>query len=105
MQAEIRRLHFGEKWPIGTIVAQLGVHEDAVRRVLGLLGPRKSPVPRSKLIDPFAAFIEQKLSRYPTLRATRLHDMLTQRGFTGSVRTLRDYVRLVRPRQMAQAFL
>jgi hypothetical protein len=34
-EAEIRRLFFGEHWKKGTIVAQLGVHDDVVARVLG----------------------------------------------------------------------
>ena len=33
-EAEIRRLFFGEHWKKGTIAAQLGVHDDVVRRVV-----------------------------------------------------------------------
>ena len=40
VEAEIARLHHAEHWKVGTIAAQLGVHEDVVRRVLGLLRPR-----------------------------------------------------------------
>jgi ParB-like chromosome segregation protein Spo0J len=35
-EAEIRHLHFAEHWKVGTIVSQLGLHHDAVERVLGL---------------------------------------------------------------------
>ncbi|MBE7451605.1 MAG: hypothetical protein HS111_22730 [Kofleriaceae bacterium] len=34
------------------------------------------------------------LRRYQKLLATRLHDMVRERGFTGSVRTLREHVAL-----------
>lgn len=46
-----------------------------------------------------------QLERYPRLRATRLYDMLRDRGYTGSVRTLRRYVRIVRPVPKQEAFL
>ena len=37
-EAEILRLHGAEKWPIGTIASQLGVHHSTVRRVLAQAG-------------------------------------------------------------------
>ena len=36
IETEIRRLHFAEHWPVGTVASQLAIHEDVVRRVLGL---------------------------------------------------------------------
>jgi hypothetical protein len=44
-----------------------------------------------------ATSIAQTLARYPRLRATRLYDMLCERGYKGAVRTLRQYVAEVRP--------
>lgn len=104
-EAEIRRLHFAEHWPVGTIASQLGVHEDVVKRVLGLLEPKKSAAPRAHLVDPYVDFIDETLAQYPRLRATRLHDMVKARGYTGSVRTLRQYVRTVRPMPKKEAFV
>jgi len=105
-EAEIVRLHFAEHWKVGTIAAQLGVHPDLVRRVLGIGVPRTpdSP-PRSSMLDPYREFIDQTLARYPTLRATRLYDMLRERGYRGAVRTLRSYVATVRPRKRRDVFL
>ena len=34
LEARIIRLHFVEKWSMGTIAAQVGVHHSTVRRVL-----------------------------------------------------------------------
>jgi transposase len=105
-EAEIRRLHFAEHWKVGTISRQLSVHEDVVRRLAGLLSPKRIPAPVQPLLcGAYARFIEDTLERYPTLRATRLHDMLRARGFTGSVRTLREHVAEVRPRPKTKAYL
>ncbi len=106
-EAEIRRLFFAEHWPVGTIVTQLGEHRDCVRRVAGLCSPRRV-VParvRDGNLLPFEEFIAQTLALYPSLRATRLYDMLKGRGYKGSVRTLRRYVKRVRPVRRRGAFL
>lgn len=105
VEAEIRRLHFAEHWKVGTIATQLAVHPDVVRRVLGLLEPRTAPPPRPRLVDPYRAFITEQLEHYPRLRATRLYDMVHARGYSGSVRTLRDYVARVRPAPKQEAYL
>lgn len=106
-EAEIRRLHYAEHWKIGTIAAQLGVHHEVVRRVLGLLEPRvrSGPSREPPRITPYRDFIDEQLACYPRLRATRLYDMLCERGYTGSVRSLRRYVRTVRPIPRREAFL
>ena len=103
--AEIVRLHFAEHWKVGTIAAQLGLHPDVVRRVLGIGEVRVPGEPRATLLDPFRDFIRSTLASYPTLRATRLFDMLRGRGYLGSVRTLRNYVATVRPRKSRDVFL
>jgi transposase len=104
-EAEIIRLYFAEHWRVGTIAAQLGVHPDVVRRVLGLGAARPGGAPRPRLIDPYRGFIAETLARYPQLRATRLHDMLAQRGYAGAVRTLREYVAAVRPKPRREVYL
>ena len=104
-EADIRRLHHGEHWPVGTIATQLAVHADVVKRVLGLDEARASLPQRSRLVEPYVDFITATLKQYPTLRSTRLHDMVKPRGFTGAVRTLREYVATVRPKPTGEAFL
>lgn len=105
LDAEIRRLHFAEHWKAGTIASNLGVHPDAVRRALRL-GERKRPAQRlrPRMIDPFVPMVRETLERYPRLRATNIHAMLRERGFTGSARQVRRAVRELRPRR-AEAFL
>ena len=104
--AEIRRLFFAEHWPKGTIAAQLGVHPDVVDRVVGPLGPEpKVASPRPSVLDPFKPVIEETLKTYPRLTSTRLFDMVVERGYSGSLRTVTRYVSLVRPQPKSEAFL
>jgi transposase len=104
--AEIARLFFVEHWKIGTVAAQLGLHPDVVHNVLGI-GQVRTPEepPRPCLIDPYRPFVDETLTLYPTLRATRLYDMLHERGYRGAVRTLRRYVATVRPRPHREVYL
>jgi transposase len=96
--SEIRRLHYAERWKIGTIAAQLGVHPDAVRRALNRpSGPPPPRQPRPRITDPYLPFLKETLERYPGLRSTVLHRMLHERGFPGSVVQLRRVVRKLRP--------
>jgi transposase len=105
LEAEIIRLHFAEHWRVGTIAAQLGQHPDVVRRALGIGDARANGVPRPRLCDPYRDFIAQTLERYPRLRATRLYDMLRERGYKGAVRTLREYVVALRPQPRREVYL
>ena len=105
-EAEVVRLFFAEHWKVGTIATQLGIHPDAVRRVLGVGGARPPGAqPRARVIEPYRAFISETLAQYPRLCATRLYDMLRERGFRGAVRTLRRYVAEVRPKPRREVFL
>jgi transposase len=104
-EAEIVRLHYAEHWPVGTIATQLEAHPDVVRRVLGLGEPRAPSQMRARIVDPYRAFIDDTLGHYPKLLATRLYDMVRERGYRGSVRTLREYIALVRPRPKREAYL
>ena len=105
-EAEIRRLFFAEHWKEGTIVAQLGVHEDVVARVLGPHGPEpKGKPPRPCMLDPYQGFVCDTLERYPTVVATRIYDMISERGYTGSIRTLRRFVLDHRPTPACEVYL
>ena len=96
--SEIRRLHYAERWKIGTLAAQLGVHPDAVRRALNRpAGPPPPRAPRPLLTDPYLPFLIETLERYPRLRSTVLFRMLRERGYPGSAVQVRRVVRRLRP--------
>jgi transposase len=104
--AEIRRLYFAEHWKRGTIAAQLGVHFDTVVRVLGDFGPKAgTPRPEARVLEPYIPVVDETLGRYPKLVATRIFDMIVERGYSGSLRTLRRYVRVARPAPKSEVFL
>lgn len=106
LAAEIRRLFFAEHWKRGTIADQLSVHFDTVARVLGSFGPKAgTPRPDARVLDPYMPFVDQTLSRHPRLVATRIFDMIVGRGYSGSLKTLRRYVRTARPAPKNEVFL
>lgn len=97
-RARIRRLFFAEHWKVGTIATELGVHHDTVELAIE---PRRF-VNRGlsssvTLLDPYLGFMEQTLAQYPRLRATRLFEMIRDRGYKGSVYAVRRHVHRVRP--------
>jgi len=107
LEAEILRLHHAEHWPIGTIAAQLRVHHGTVRRVLAQAGvevAQKTTV-RASIVAPYMAFIVETLAKYPTLRASRLHTMVRERGYAGAPDHFRAIVARLRPRPAAEAYL
>ena len=105
-RTEILRLYHAEKWKIGTIARQLGVHHGAVRRVLkDAEEPRQQKRRRSKL-DPFIPFVKQTLADYPTLPASRLYEMARERGYQGKSEShFREMITPLRPKPAAEAYL
>ena len=97
-RAEIRRLYYGEHWKLGTIAAQLGLHRETVRAAVDHeSGAGRRGVYRPSALDPYLPFIRDTLAQYPSLRATRIHEMVRQRGYPGSVNQLRRIVKRLRP--------
>lgn len=105
-EAQIVRLHLIEKWPPGTIARHLKIHHGVVRRVLTRVGVPVSTIShRRSIADPYAAFIVETLTKYPDLCASRLHEMVRERGYPGSGAHFRSVVRRYRPQKPAEAFL
>lgn len=101
---KILRLHFVEKWTVGTIAAQVAVHHTTVRRVLESQGIASRLAVRPSLADPFLPFLHETLEKYPTLPASRLFAMVQERGYTGTAPHFRRVIARLRPRKPAEAF-
>jgi len=104
-EAEILRLAQVEKWRIGTLATQLGVHHSVVRRVLSQCGMLPERAPRPCIADPYMPFITATLHKYPKLPASRLHQMVKERGYAGSEDHFRTIVARLRPSPPAEAYL
>jgi transposase len=104
--AEILRLYHAEKWRVGTLARQLGVHHNTVRRVLAHAGQAPGLAAlRPSMVDPFVALIQATFAKYPTLRASRLYAMVRERGYTGGPDHFRHVVARYRPQPVAEAYL
>ena len=104
-EAEILRLYHAEKWRIGTIAGQLGVHHSVVRRVLTQDGTPVTKRSRATQLDPFIPLIVATWKQYPKLPASRLYEMCHERGYNGSPHHFRHMVAPYRPRPVAEAYL
>ena len=95
--AAIRRLLYGEHWKVGTIAVQLGLHRETVRAAVEReTGGVRPSLCRPSILDPYPPFIRDT-AQCPRLRATRIHEMVRQRGYTGSIFPVRRLVRRLRP--------
>lgn len=106
IEAKILRYYHVEKWRVGTIARHLVVHHSVVTRVLTQAGiPKAQQVVKSSMIAPFMGFILETLDKYPTLTASRLYEMVCQRGYPGGEDHFRYLISLYRPRPPAEAYL
>ncbi len=105
-EAKILRYFHVEKWLVGTIARQLGVHHATVDRVLSQAGLPKAERPhRASLIDPYLPFVLKTLEQYPRLTASRLYAMVRERGYSGGEDHFRHLIAHYRPRAQPEAYL
>jgi transposase len=96
-RARIRRYFYAEHWKVGTIASELGVHPDTVRNAIEAERFKSTQPLRASLVDPYSEFIRLTLDQHPRLRATRIYQMIRDRGYRGSIGQLRRAVSGLRP--------
>jgi transposase len=96
-RAHIRRLFYAEHWKIGTIARELGLHPETVGIAVETDRFNNTKTLRHSATDPYADFIREILAKHPRLRATRIYQMIRDRGYSGSIVQLRRFVACVRP--------
>ncbi len=85
---------------VSAIARESGIDRKTVRKYIerGLeapvYGPRK---PRQAVIDPFAAYLRERVTRYPGLTGSRLFRELKGLGYRGGYTAVTDFLRDVRP--------
>lgn len=105
-EAEILRFAHAEKWLVGTIAKQLGVHHTTVTRVLEHNGlPRAQRFTGPSIIDPYLPLITDTLKKFPSLPASRLYAMACERGFEGGESHFRGRIAELRPKPVPEAYL
>jgi transposase len=97
-RVQIRHYFYAEHWKIGTIARELSLHPDTVSLAIEAQRFGGSPPLRSSILDPFLEFIRQTLDQHPRLCATRIYQMVRDRGYKGSVVQLRRAVARLRPK-------
>ena len=106
IEAQIMRYFHVEKWKVGTIARQLGIHHSTVDRVLSNAGiPKVTRTDRSSILDPYLPFLIETLEQFPKLTASRLYGMVRERGYTGGPDHFRHLIAHHRPRPIPEAYL
>ena len=98
IRAQIRRYFYAEHWKVGTIASELGIHPDAVCNAIESERFKSSKPLGVSVVDPYIEFVRHTLDEHPRLRATRIYQMIRDRGYSGSVVQLRRTVARLRPR-------
>jgi transposase len=106
LEALIRRHFHVDHWPVGTIATQLQISADKVRGALDTSAFNEQRTrKRKRMSDPYLPLITETLEKYPTLRSTRIWQMVRELGYAGSQVQLRRIVRELRPPQAREPFL
>jgi transposase len=106
LKARIRRLFHAEGWPVGTIARECRIHHSTVRRALLADGvPLAALNPRRSKLDPYIPLVRETLDKYPQLTASRLYEMVRERGYDGGPDHFRAMVARHRRPKPAEAFL
>ena len=96
-RARIRHLFYAEHWKVGTIARELQLHPDTVSLAVETERFINTNRLQPCLTAPYVEFIKETLEKHPRLRATRIFQMIRDRGYLGSVVQLRRAVRGLRP--------
>ena len=85
---------------VSAIARQSGIDRKTVRKYIerGLAAPVYGPrKPRETVIDPFTAYLRDRVTRYPGLTGKRLFRELKELGYGGGYTAVTDFLRDVRP--------
>jgi len=105
-RAEIRRLFFAEHHTVNAIATALKLHHETVKGAIDTASfNAKAARLRQSLLDPYMPIVESTIESVPTVRATRMIDILKSRGYTGGIDILRRLLRHLRDGRGTEACL
>jgi transposase len=85
---------------VSAIARRVGIDRKTVRKYIerGLEPPRYGPrQPRGRRLEPFEAYLRQRVAAYPGLTGSRLLREIRERGYKGGYTAVTDFLREVRP--------
>ncbi|WP_313534097.1 MULTISPECIES: IS21 family transposase [Brucella] len=85
---------------VSAISRQTGIDRKTVRKYIerGLEAPAYGPrQPRARVIDPYAAYLRDRVKAFPGLTGQRLFREIRERGYHGGYITVTDFLRDIRP--------
>jgi len=105
-----------ERTPVRRIAQELRISRYRVERILldhengrsqGSVHPDlpTPPKPRGSILDQHVAFVQELLTRWPSITAVRVHEELRARGFVGGHTIVKDLVHRLRPQPRRQPVL
>jgi transposase len=92
---------------IAEIARQTGQDRKTVRKYIarGLVAPSYGPrQPRPRRLDPYTAYLRDRIAAYPGLTARRLFREIRELGYDGGYTAVTDYLREVRPAPASPGF-
>jgi transposase len=103
VRAQMRRLVLVERLKIDAVARRFGVHHTTVRRAIA--DELTAPAERPSVLEPFKAYIVDRLTEHPQLTSTRLAAELRERGYVNGLAQLRRFVAKVRSPRPRKAYL
>jgi transposase len=85
---------------VSAIARQIGLDRKTVRKYIdrGLEPPRYGPrKPRARQLEPYEAYLRQRVATYPGLTGSRLLREIREQGYAGGYTAVTDFLREVRP--------
>lgn len=107
-QADILRLFFVDKLSRRAIAEKLGIHRATVAAVCRRRSVRLDASeikPRSSILEPHYARIEELLRKDTSRSAVNILQCLRDDGYTGGITILKDYLTACRPSPQQEAYL
>lgn len=89
---------------VSAIAERTGHDRKTVRKTIarGLVVPKYAPrSPRPTLLDPYRAYLHERVVAWPELSGVRLLREVRERGYGGGITQLNDFLRSVRPAPVA----
>ncbi len=89
---------------VSAIARRVGIDRKTVRKYIerGLEPPAYGPrAPRPRRLEPFEAYLRQRVVAYPGLTGSRLLREIREQGYDGGYTAVSDFLREVRPRPTA----